>query len=171
VTLKVLSLPEYKNANRISVYLSMPTGEVNTSEIVRQAFQDHKKVYVPYIYKLHEASPGMPKSQMDMLALQDLEDYKSLQTDSWGIPSLDKDSIATRKNCFGGIGMTQEGESLATETNEAGLDLILLPGMAFDHACRRLGHGKGFYDFFLHRYKCRGLKMPILSKFSALPRY
>jgi len=49
------------------------------------------------------------------------------------------------------------------------LDLIFMPALAFDQEFMRLGHGKGYYDRYLERYKSRvsstggGGKMPILS--------
>ena len=32
---------------------------------------------------------------------------------------------------------------------------MLLPGLAFDKACNRIGYGKGFYDKFLSRNNCK----------------
>ena len=35
------------------------------------------------------------------------------------------------------------------EVNASDIDLIIVPGIAFDHLCKRLGRGKGFYDKLL----------------------
>lgn len=85
---------------------------------------------------------------MDMVQLQDVQDYDGLQRDSWGIPSIDPATVHLRQRILGGPDVHKSDQST--------LDLILMPGVAFDTdaagSVRRLGHGKGFYDFFLNRY-------------------
>ncbi|EOA83791.1 hypothetical protein ACJQWK_01341 [Exserohilum turcicum] len=146
-TATLLAMPEYQAARRISVYLSMPGGEISTTDIVRSALDEGKKVFIPYTYSPDAPSGGQPKSIMDMVELHSMADLDSLQPDKWGIPTPAKASISSRANCFGGTGLTN-GD---TQGAKAGLDLIVMPGMAFDAHFGRLGHGKGFYDFFLAR--------------------
>jgi 5-formyltetrahydrofolate cyclo-ligase len=125
----------------------MPTGEVQTDAIVRHALEAGKKVFVPYLHKAKSPSPDTPRSVMDMVDLRSLSDYDSLKRDSWGIPTIGTDSVEQREHI------------LKNSTKECeGLDMILMPGVAFDidpktGFVRRLGHGKGFYDYFLHRYR------------------
>lgn len=35
------------------------------------------------------------------------------------------------------------------------IDLIIVPGIAFDKRCHRIGYGKGFYDSLLKNAKCK----------------
>jgi 5-formyltetrahydrofolate cyclo-ligase len=121
----------------------MPSGEVQTDAIVRHALGSGKQVFVPFLHKTQNPLPETPKSVMDMVDLQSLSDYDSLDRDSWGIPTI-------------GIDTVNEREHILTRGAHP-LDLILVPGVAFeiasDGSIKRLGHGKGFYDYFLHRYR------------------
>lgn len=92
----------------------------------------------------------MPARVMDMVRLRDVNDYESLKRDKWGIPSIDPATVHERQRIL-------SGPPGNLNQDQATLDLILLPGVAFDVAphsneIRRLGHGKGFYDLFLERY-------------------
>ncbi|KAK6533874.1 hypothetical protein TWF281_005222 [Arthrobotrys megalospora] len=147
------NLPEYQQAQRVSIYLSMPMGEIDTDSIVRDAFEQGKQVFIPFTHKATSApmQGEDPKpSVMDMVSLGSLEDYQGLKRNSWGIPTPTRKSLETRKNCIDEV-----------KNGKAGLDLIVMPGVAFDSECRRLGHGKGYYDYFLRRYSEEaGGKMP-----------
>ena len=148
----------------------MPGGEVSTSDIVHDAFQQGKSVFVPYIYKLASPPPDGPKSVMDMVSLTSLKDYQALQTDVWGIPTPSKASIFERCRCLDDPEVNSNGE-VKDSVKVEDLDMIIMPGMAFDRGLGRLGHGKGFYDFFLQRYQQmrvmelgRSKMMPFLGK-------
>lgn len=146
----------------------MPSGEISTVGIVQHAFNHEKAVFIPYTYKQSDPKPGEPLSIMDMLQLQSMSDYQSLQPDKWGIPTPSKDTLLQRENSFGGQGPS-EGSIAKENQAEDGLDLIVMPGMAFDENYARLGHGKGFYDFFLERCHQNTLqnekaKMPFLGE-------
>ena len=141
--------PKYKESKRIGIYLSMPAAEIQTDAIVRDAFLNGKKVFVPFLRKHPSPSPDAPKSVMDMVDLRSLSDYTSLKRDSWGIPTIGDDTVAEREGVL--------GYWTPKEISSEGLDMILLPGVAFDvdpadDRIRRLGHGKGYYDYFMHRY-------------------
>lgn len=134
----------YQQSERIGIYLSMPSGEIQTTAIVRHALKNGKQVFVPYLHMIQDPSPDTPKSVMDMVNLRSLSDYESLRRDSWGIPTIGADTVAEREHIL--------AEGVAR------LDLILMPGVAFgidpeSGYAKRLGHGKGYYDHFLHRYR------------------
>lgn len=144
----ITQLQTYKAAKRIGIYLSMPAAEIQTDEIVRDALRSGKTVFVPFLGKHQNAPPDTPKSVMDMVDLRSLSDYTSLKRDSWGIPTIGRDTVSEREGILG---------YWTKNTSNEGLDMVLLPGVAFDvdsenGRIRRLGHGKGFYDYFMHKY-------------------
>lgn len=141
----------YNDAKSISVYLSMPAAEIQTDAIVRHALNSGKQVFIPYLHKSPLQTPDTPSRVMDMVLLHSLSDYEGLARDKWGIPSIDPDTISDRKRIL--------GRPDVHHSELSSLDLMLLPGVAFDFdetgGVRRLGHGRGFYDFFLNRYLAR----------------
>ncbi|KAF2722484.1 nagb/rpia/CoA transferase-like protein [Polychaeton citri CBS 116435] len=149
----------YMNATRIGCYLSMPGAEIQTGNFVRHALSHGKRVFVPYLYKptpskTSDEAEAKPKRRiMELLELNGLQDYESLERDSWGIPTLKADSVADRWNAMGGKGTSdvQDADNEGAEHEERGLDLLVVPGVAFDEEGRRLGHGAGFYDRFLQQ--------------------
>ncbi|KAI9795079.1 MAG: hypothetical protein M1816_000101 [Peltula sp. TS41687] len=156
VTNLLFSMPEYQAARRVGIYLSMMVGEIATAPIVRHALENGKQVFVPYTYKpaqIPTTSSGHPSSVMDMVLLHSWEDYVGLEVNHWGIPTPSEASIPMRQGYFGEVWKGGGSTVEKTSPGDEELDLILVPGMAFDVERRRLGHGKGFYDFFFHRYR------------------
>lgn len=157
----------------------MPKGEVITRAIIHDAFRQGKQIFVPYIFydnslQVHQKS----RAAMNMVSLHSTSDYEALEPDAWGIPIIAENSITKRIRILEDFGYSTSSVSQSVAVREIGsksrstehgkLDLIVMPGVAFDRDLGRLGHGKGFYDRFLKCYHdskalLLEVKMPFLG--------
>ena len=158
------------------MYLSMPKGEITTRAIIHDAFRQGKQIFVPYICNQNLHLHPRSRTAMNMVSLHSKSDYEALEPDAWGIPTIAEDSITERIRMLEDLGYTtcsvsqgvavREKNSKSSSTEYGKLDLIVMPGVAFDRDLRRLGHGKGFYDKFL---KCYHDSKPSLLEEGKMP--
>jgi 5-formyltetrahydrofolate cyclo-ligase len=168
----ILNLDQYKQAKSLSIYLSMPASEAQTDLLVKDALHSGKQVFVPFLYTPTQevaAGGGKRRKVMDLLRLDSESEYDGLSKDAWGIPSLCAESVGERENAMGGKGLTLANDRVndsESEGNMGGLDLVVVPAVAFDTHLDRLGHGAGFYDAFLARFCSQGKRAkPYLGEF------
>ncbi|OCF44982.1 5-formyltetrahydrofolate cyclo-ligase [Kwoniella heveanensis CBS 569] len=132
--LRILKEQEFFNkARTVGCYLSMKHGELRTDGIVDQLLQ---RDALPSVSEVQATEP-----EMKMLKLYNPADLAACPLDKWGIldPGLERRDVEG----------TLRDDSM--EVDEP-LDLILIPGVAFDEECNRLGRGKAYYDRFLLSY-------------------
>ncbi|KAI3605245.1 hypothetical protein WG66_013157 [Moniliophthora roreri] len=141
VTSKVLALKSFQEAQNICCYLNMPSGELDTSSIVNTILESGKNLFVP---KIEEGN------RMQFVRIYNQNDLNTLPRGLWGIKEP-----TTYYN----------GES-RENVLDTRLDMILVPGVAFDRSMSRLGHGKGYYDRYLSTYTALGKPRPLLVALS-----
>jgi len=135
VTAKLLQLSSYQTARSVAVFLSMED-EVDTDMILEDILHTGKKCYIPKYF--------MNSSKMEMVRLQDRQDYTALPLTKWKIKQPADDDIREEAlDCVDG------------------LDLILVPGLAFTQTGARCGRGRGYYDTYLAMAKERLNNPPI----------
>lgn len=149
----LFDLPEYKSARSVGLFLSMPKGEIVTDTALAKVLDDKKTLYVPRV------GLDFEKCDMDLIRVEDSNEqeeilhgtdaarrwfYHDWPRNKWGIPEppLDVDHTAA-----------QPGD----------IDLLVVPGLAFDDKGGRLGQGKGYYDRFISEMRVGGeKKKPLL---------
>lgn len=116
---KFVSLSEYTTAETIMFYLDARS-EVRTRHYMPSALTSGKRIVVPYCVE-------------DILHLFWLESMDELAIGMWKIlePLEDLRHAPEKK-----VDVTE-------------LDLVMVPGVAFDRRGARMGHGKGYYDKLL----------------------
>ncbi|KWU41589.1 nagb/rpia/CoA transferase-like protein [Rhodotorula sp. JG-1b] len=134
---RLVSSASYRSAASISCYLSLPHSEVQTDSLIHDALAQGKHVYVPYC-------PVEDKTTMRMVRLRDTNHFDGLRPNRWGIREVDPNEVESLQDVDQPT--TNDGPA------PAGLDLLILPGLAFDPYRRRLGHGRGYYDRYINTY-------------------
>ena len=122
--------------------------EVDTGGVLRAALAlPHVRVYVPIVdeAKAEDDAEKEKAPSMRFLRIQSME--ADLEPKCMGImepTELEADGTP-RENL----------ESEEADAWGGPLDLLLMPGLAFDEAGNRCGRGGGFYDAFIERYEAR----------------
>lgn len=113
------SLPQYRAARTVAFYVDFGD-EVRTRPLIVEALAEGKTVVCPHC-------------QPERLVLYRLESMEELAPGTWGIlePNADVRSVPDRRVEIGAI------------------DLVMVPGVAFDAKGGRLGYGRGYYDKLL----------------------
>lgn len=136
---RILSLPEYQKARTVMVYVDMP-GEVRTRPYLPEVQRQGKQVVVPYC-------------DGKELRLFLLESLNELTPGTLGIlePSRELRGLPAKR------------------ADASRLDLLIVPGVAFDPHGARLGHGKGYYDRLLSRVRPDALLVGVAFECQLVP--
>ena len=118
----VMALPEYVDARTVMCYVDI-RDEVRTRSLLTAASNAGKRVVIPYCVA------------GDRLALFRMESFDELVIRTFGILEP-ADPWRDRED---------------RRVDPIELDLIVVPGVAFDCRGGRVGHGKGYYDRLLQQ--------------------
>lgn len=116
---KFAALPEYAAARTVMCFVDVRT-EVRTRQFLPEALTHDKRIVVPYCVE----------GELELFLLESMDElavgmYKILE------PKPELRGLPEKR--------------VAVEE----LDLIMVPGVAFDRRGGRMGHGKGYYDKLL----------------------
>ena len=134
----------YRKAKRLLCYAAIG-GEAQTRGILERALSDGKEVFVPVV---------TDRARRHMVVAQ--------------VKDLERD-LAHR----GHYGIPHPLRLSSREIPLSTLDLVILPGVAFDRKGGRLGRGGGYFDRFLARVPVRVPRVGLAFRFqvvAALPR-
>jgi 5-formyltetrahydrofolate cyclo-ligase len=119
IVARFMGLPEYAAAKTVMFYVDVRS-EVRTRNDLANALATGKRIVVPYCVD----------GELELLHLEDMDElqigmYKILE------PKSELRTVQAKR----------------VEVEQ--LDLIMVPGVAFDRRGGRMGHGKGYYDKLL----------------------
>ncbi|KAI9491942.1 hypothetical protein BDB00DRAFT_873777 [Zychaea mexicana] len=118
---RLFDLEAYRASRHVSVYISLPGGEIDTRAIIHHILHSDKSCYVP----------RWTKDDMEMVKIRSWDEYLALPVNKWNIPEPSHEQL------------------MENALEKDGLDLIIVPAMAFDTDRNRIGHGKGYYDKYI----------------------
>ncbi len=122
-------LPEYQSAQTILWYMHCRS-EVRTLSLYPKILADQSKtIIIPYC--------TIDQHNQPMLGLWVLDNLNELELGMWNIPEPPK----------------RRWIEPSKQVSVQKIDLVVVPGVAFDRNGGRLGNGKGYYDRLLAKLK------------------
>lgn len=133
---KIFSCKDFLDARCIMFYVSKGTGEVETGPLIKRALEMGKRVALP-VTMVRERT-------MKPVYVKDTSE--PLRKGPYGIyePAVSKNKRPVRLK---------------------DIDLVIVPGLAFDKHHNRLGRGQGYYDNFLKHLPCDTPKIGLGFRF------
>ena len=127
---RFMELPEYEAAKTVMFYVDV-RDEVRTRQALPDALASGKRIVVPYCVD----------GELELFWLENMEElelgmYRILE------PKSDLRSVESKR------------------LQPTDLDLVMVPGVAFDRNGGRTGHGKGYYDKLLQHAR---LDAPLIA--------
>lgn len=116
----------YQEATSILTYISFGS-EVSTRELIKKAMKDGKLVYVPRV-------------NGDTMEFYRFEEWNALVESKQGI--LEPEKNPAKRFPY----------DLHVSLDRAQDCVFIVPGLAFDKKCNRLGYGGGYYDKYLKTF-------------------
>lgn len=141
----VIELPEYQSARTVLWYLHCRS-EVRTLPAVLAQLPSEKRIAIPFCTQDEKGQP--------CLGLWHLQDIGELQAGMWGI--LEPPPVR----------WTESAKTIAPEE----LDLLMVPGVAFDCRGGRLGNGAGYYDRLLPKVRSDATLVGVCYQAQILPQ-
>ncbi len=137
---KLFSNEDFLKSKCLMLYCSRGTGEVETGPIIKKALTMGKKVVLPVTLV----------KDRDIKPVY-LGDIKRFGKGPYGI-------------------YEPKGPSNRTPAELKNIDLVIVPGLAFDGKNNRIGRGKGYYDNFLKRLPKGKSKIGLGFRFQLLDK-
>ena len=141
---KVLAHPAFQAASTVFTYLSVGH-EVDTREIIREAWKAGKTVAIP------RCVPGT-----NLMEWYRIEDFEGLKVASLGVEEPLADPAKR-------VDVPPKAQDVVTDA------VALVPGYTFDRKGYRLGYGGGYYDVFLPTFGGTSLGLCRQAQFSEEP--
>lgn len=121
---RFFALPEYQQADTAMLYLHCRS-EVQTQAAVAEQLESGKRIVIPYC--------TLDEQGHNKLGLWHLQSFDELVPGMWNIPEPPRERRGAADK----------------EVSPASIDIIMVPGVAFDTEGARLGNGQGYYDRLL----------------------
>lgn len=137
---RLIIMEEYLNADTVMVYMDFRK-EVPTGSIIEQIRSSGKKLVLPLTDNNFNIIP------YEIPGAGRLTDYLTISS----------------------FGIAEPNPSVCEQASPDSIDLVIIPGTAFDQYENRIGYGKGCYDRFLISLPPGAFKLALAYDFQVLP--